>query len=103
MVNDNKGWECPKCGACYAPWKSKCDSCAVASRLSTKPQDGLTPRPNPYPGIYPPDHVHNSGCGCFLRATRTNGSIGGVFWPDAEATRLYLTHDEVRRSWRDAV
>ena len=23
----DKGWECPKCGRVYAPWKSRCPHC----------------------------------------------------------------------------
>lgn len=34
---EGKGWECPKCGAVYAPWKAKCDTCIGASTVQWIP------------------------------------------------------------------
>ena len=40
----NQGWECPRCGACYAPWVAKCSTCAVRISVtaSTGPICGCT-------------------------------------------------------------
>ena len=27
MTTDTKGWECPRCGRCYAPFKLECHWC----------------------------------------------------------------------------
>lgn len=40
----NQGWECPKCGACYSPRKSRCSECG--------PKKQVQPPPVPMPGVY---------------------------------------------------
>lgn len=40
------GWECPKCGRCYAPWVNSCDHCngevwgGITATISTPPPTG---------------------------------------------------------------
>ena len=33
-----KGWECPKCGQCYAPWVAKCKRCVAQPEQNTTPR-----------------------------------------------------------------
>jgi len=33
----NKGWECPKCGACYAPTVTKCETCGKVTAVIQDP------------------------------------------------------------------
>lgn len=50
----NKGWECPKCGACYSPVVLKCDHCTKNKMPDSSWNDGgngepfLTKRVNQY-------------------------------------------------------
>lgn len=37
----NRGWECPTCHKCYAPWARKCDSCGESGITITMQQDGI--------------------------------------------------------------
>ena len=32
-----KGWECPKCGKCYAPFVKECESCNNTTTTTTIP------------------------------------------------------------------
>lgn len=51
MSTLSDGWKCPGCGACYAPWVLKCDSCGGGSVVVTI---GCP---------HPPDRVYESTAG----------------------------------------
>ena len=34
MSTLSDGWKCPGCGACYAPFVQKCDSCGPATAVT---------------------------------------------------------------------
>lgn len=31
----NLGWECPKCGRCYSPYKTECSYCSTSTYTSS--------------------------------------------------------------------
>lgn len=33
----NKGWECPKCGRCYAVWVGECKHCGKHEKSEAHP------------------------------------------------------------------
>ena len=37
LTQPSKGWECPKCGRCYAPWVPDCEVCGKEKSVQ---QDG---------------------------------------------------------------
>ena len=38
----NEGWQCPGCGACYAPWVPKCESCSGINIVVNTTMDNVT-------------------------------------------------------------
>ena len=54
-MSKNKGWECPKCGKVWAPWKESCESCV--GRALDAPYVVPTPWPTYPPSISPWPHL----------------------------------------------
>ena len=57
-----KGWECPKCGSCYAPTVRECDRCAAAVVHQFKPVE--TPPSSMNPNCLACGQWHPQGMAC---------------------------------------
>lgn len=40
------GWECPKCGAVYAPWVAKCSANHTTSTITSNWPPAVYPKPH---------------------------------------------------------
>ena len=54
----NQGWECPKCGAVYAPWVFKCQTCPSVAHVTISGSTAICYCPTDTAG----NKIHEPGC-----------------------------------------
>jgi hypothetical protein len=77
MRNENIGWECPKCGICYAPTVQKCSNCIP--KLDTNTLPTASPLGSIHYGspfvLYPNGSTQQYGTASFSGTTSSNNTV----------------------------